>query len=259
MRIDVAFLPRDADPEILKTRAAVVFDVLRATTSMTAALVAGVEEIQIFANVASVRKSAGEIGLYPKPLLCGEENCLPPEGFDLGNSPGAFDRSLKGRTLFMSTTNGTKAIIAARTAKLLLVGALVNASAVAGAVIESGLDVTLICAGTNGEMAIEDAIGAGAVIEALRQSSGQALARSGQAMEESDGARMALRLFQSAKNDLKGALSCGAGGRNVLRAGLSQDIDFAASLDRFGKVVGRVENRVVRRLQRLDMLGKPSR
>src|SRR5882757_9310530 len=126
MRIDVTLLPKDADPEVLKHRAVVVFDVLRATTSMTAALAAGVGEIMIFANVEAARKDAGSIGLYPKPLLCGEEKCLKPEGFDLGNSPGGFDRSLTGGTLFMSTTNGTRAILAAREAKLLLVGALVN-------------------------------------------------------------------------------------------------------------------------------------
>jgi len=207
---------------------------------MTAALAAGVGDIMVFANCEAARKDAGAIGLFPKPLLCGEEKCHKPEGFDLGNSPGGFDRSLTGRTLFMSTTNGTRAILAAREAKVLLVGALVNASAVAKVCSESRLDVTLLCAGTDGQVAMEDVIGAGAVIAAIK--------RIGPVEEESDAARMALRLFEVSKNDLKGALSTGAGGRNVINAGLGEDIEFAASLDRFKSVVGRVEGRVVRRI-----------
>jgi 2-phosphosulfolactate phosphatase len=237
MRLDVLLLPRDATAESFAGRAVVVFDVLRATTTMTAALAAGIKEIQVFGDVASVREAAARATGEPRPLLCGEVQALMPPGFDLGNSPGALDPALhKGKTLFMSTTNGTRAIIAAREAKLLLIGALVNASAVARAVMASGPDVALLCAGTNGKAAVEDAIGAGAVIDAI---GGEA------AQLESDAARMALRLFRGARNDLRGAISEGAGGRNVIAAGLEQDIDFAARLDRFD-VVGRVEGSRVR-------------
>ena len=231
MRVDVLLGPKDATGESFAGRAVVVFDVLRATTTMTAALAAGVKEIQIFGDIATVREAAARTSIQPRPLLCGEIQALMPAGFDLGNSPGALDPALhKGRTLFMSTTNGTRAIIAAREGKLLLIGALVNASAVARAVVNSGLDVMLLCAGTNGKAAIEDAIGAGAVIDAI-----------GSCAElESDVARMALRLFQSARSDLRGALAQGSGGRNVIAAGLEPDIDFAAQLDRFD-VVGQME------------------
>jgi len=209
----------------------VVFDVLRATTTMTAALAAGVKEIHIFGDIASAREAAARAAGEPKPLLCGEVHALMPSGFDLGNSPGALDPALhKARTLFMSTTNGTRAILAAREAKLLLIGALVNASAVARAVVASGLDVTLLCAGTNGMPAIEDVIGAGAVIDAI----------GGRAKLESDLAQMALRLLQGARDDLRSAMAEGAGGRNVTAAGLDPDIDFAGRLDRFD-VVGRVD------------------
>jgi 2-phosphosulfolactate phosphatase len=238
MNVQVALLPRDLQPQTLTKRVVVVFDVLRATTTMTAALAAGVSDIRVFGDVATARKYAAGAGLYPKPVLCGEENCLPPEGFDMGNSPGAFDRSLKDRTLYMSTTNGTRAILAAQDAQLLLVGALVNASAVAKAVVESGLDLTLLCAGTNGQVAMEDVLGAGAVLAAVK--------RLTSVREEGDLPMMAHRLFEVEKNDLHGALRRTRGGQNVIAAGLEEDIDFAASVDRF-KVVGRVEGeRVVR-------------
>jgi 2-phosphosulfolactate phosphatase len=111
---------------------------------------------------------------------------------------------------------------------------------VAGALKEIGLDVTLLCSGTNGQVAMEDVIGAGAVVAALK--------RITNVEEESDAARMALRWFEVSANDLKAALSMGAGGRNVIKAGLEADIEFAGSLDRFKNVVGRVAGRVVRRM-----------
>src|SRR6185437_15784570 len=101
--------------------------------------------------------------------ICGERQAVKPPGFDLGNSPGAFvAERVAGKILMMSTTNGTRAIIAARGASAVLIGALVNARAVTGALISTGLDVTLLCSGTEGEISLEYILGAGAVIQALR-------------------------------------------------------------------------------------------
>jgi 2-phosphosulfolactate phosphatase len=236
MNVEVALLPRDLDPVTLPSRAVVVFDVLRATTTMTAALAAGVREIRVFGDVAAVRAAAAGSAGGPVPLLCGEEQCLAPVGFDLGNSPGGFGATHRGRTVFMSTTNGTRALIAARDAKLLLAGAVVNASAVARVLVGAGLDVTLLCAGTNGRAAIEDVIGAGAVLAAV--------GRLTDVRPASDVARVALRLFEASAGDLRVALAQGDGGRNVIAAGLGEDVAFAAALDRFD-VVGRVDGAVV--------------
>jgi 2-phosphosulfolactate phosphatase len=240
MNLEIALLPDHLDRHRIGQRLVVVFDVLRATTTMAAALAKHVEEIHVFGNVQAARKSANEVGMFPKPLLCGEEKCLMPEGFDLGNSPGGFEADLRGRTLFMSTTNGTRAILAAQEAQMTLVGALVNASAVAKAAVASGLDITLLCAGTNGHVAMEDVLGAGAVIAALK--------RLTDLQADGDLPLMAYRLFETEKNDLRNALRQTQGGRNVIAAGLEEDIDFAASLDRFAKVVGVVEGSAVRRL-----------
>src|SRR5437764_990278 len=83
--VEVILLPADLRREHLDGRAVVVFDVLRATTTMTAALEAGVREIRVFGDLASAREAAA--GFTEPRILCGEEQCLPPEGFDLGNSP----------------------------------------------------------------------------------------------------------------------------------------------------------------------------
>src|SRR5687768_14667634 len=190
---------------------------------MAAALAAGVEDIRVFGSLdEAARAAAAHTGAR---ILCGEENCLPPAGFDLGNSPGAFRRELHaGRTAYMSTTNGTRAIVAARAARTVFAGALVNASAVARAVAGTGADVTLLCAG------------AGAVMAAL--------AKTLPISPESDTALIAGRLYEAAAHDLRAALTESIGGRNVIAAGLLEDIAFAARVDALN-VVGFVERQTL--------------
>ncbi len=188
---------------------------------MVAALAAGVGEIRVFDSLDAARAAAKDAG--PRGVLCGEEKCLRPADFDLGNSPGGFNASHRGATLFMATTNGTRAIVAAQGAAAVFVGALVNAAAVARAVSKDGRDVTLLCAGTDGQIAMEDLIGAGAVIAEIQRRMPVEIS--------GDAARVAQRLFDSARNDLLAALRDAQGGRNVIAAGLDADIEFAARLN----------------------------
>jgi len=235
MNLDVVLLPKHLESRHLDGRTVVVLDVLRATTTMTAALEAGVSEIRVFASLDDASRAAAlDPGIR---ILCGEENCLTPAGFDLGNSPGAFRAELHaGQTVYMSTTNGTRAIVAARKARSMLVGAIVNASAVARAAASAGDDVTLLCAGTGGEVAMEDVLGAGAVMAGLERLISY--------MSDSDTALVARRLFDAAKDDLQTALAESRGGRNVIAAGLLPDIAFAARLDAL-RAVGFVEKQTL--------------
>ena len=122
MTIDVVLLPRELRPEHLAGRTVVVFDVLRATTTMTAALAVGVKEIRIFGDLDAALE-AGRAFEGPH-LICGERNAVKPPGFDLGNSPGVFEPEIhRNITLFMTTTNGTVAILAAKEAAVIFVGA----------------------------------------------------------------------------------------------------------------------------------------
>ncbi len=222
MIVDVLILPRDLTPALMLDRTVIVFDVLRATTSITAALAAGVTEIRVFDSLDSAAAAAGAFD-GPK-LLCGERHTLPPAGFDLGNSPGQFDAGLhKGKTVFMSTTNGTLAIVAARSAKLLLTGALVNAAAVARRAFAAGMNVTLVCAGSDGGPSMEDLLGTGAVISELR--------KSGEIELGGDLARVAAELFQSCRDRLPAVLAETYGGHNIRRVKLDADIAFAARLN----------------------------
>jgi 2-phosphosulfolactate phosphatase len=229
MKAQVVLLPRDLKPEHLHDRAVVVLDVLRATTSMITALNAGVSEIRIFDSLDTARAAA--CGFANGKVLCGEERCKRPPDFGLGNSPADFTRdNVAGRTLFMSTTNGTRAIVAAQSAPLILVGALVNARAVAQALAQQTRDVAFVCSGTEGQFSIEDALGAGAMLSRL-----SALTN----VETCETAQCCLDDFEKSKSSLPQVLRTGRGARNILAAGLEPDIDFAARLDMFD-IVGEV-------------------
>src|SRR4051812_32253229 len=146
MRVDCVFLPSELNPGHRENRVVVVFDVLRATTTITAALEAGVKEILVFPDIESVR---GAKVKTPGAIACGEQQCLKPEGFDLGNSPADFGPPYAGKILLMSTTNGTKAILAARGAARTFTAGLGNAKAMAGGVARAFIDGALTLAGAN--------------------------------------------------------------------------------------------------------------
>jgi 2-phosphosulfolactate phosphatase len=234
MKVDVVLHPRDLKPEHLIDRAVAVFDVLRATTTLTAAIAAGAKEVRAFDSVESAREGAATFD--GAKLLCGEVHTLPPPGFDLGNSPGDYTpERVKDRTIFFSTTNGTRAINAVLSSptppKALFAAALVNASAAAKALFEAAADITLLCSGSDGNFSAEDFLGAGAVADAL--------AELGEVVSGTDALVAARFAIAAVRADLPGALRKTYGGKNNLRVGLGADIDFAARLDVL-KVVAKI-------------------
>jgi|SRR5581483_7379063 len=232
MKIDVVPLPRLLTDADLRDRAVVVFDVLRATTTITAALAAGAKEIRLFDSIDAARLAAAKFG-EPK-LLCGELKCLPPPGFDLGNSPVEYEPEIvRNKTIFLSTTNGTRALVAARHAAVLLAGALVNASAIAAALVRIGRDVTLLCAGTDGEEAPEDLLGAGAVVSELPPQLSVELSPLAKSVKEK---LASIRRLPASTSPLLSFLQSTQGGKNVLAAGLHDDTRFAAQLNEFDVV-----------------------
>jgi 2-phosphosulfolactate phosphatase len=178
--------------------------------------------VRLFGDLGSAAQAAMAFG--GGDLLCGESQTVKPPGFDLGNSPGAFQKNLHaGRTAFLATTNGTKALIAAQKAQCLFAGALVNANAMARELIRQQLPVTLLCSGTQGQIALEDILGAGAVLHHLIGDANAELV--------GDAAMMSLQLFHLHQNSLPTVLEQTAGGRNIIAAGLRDDIPFCARLD----------------------------
>ena len=160
MRIHVAFTPA----ETIEAHVGVVVDVMRATSTITQALASGYPRVLAAAGIdeaLALRETLGE------GLLGGERNAVRIEGFDAGASPREFLEARDVPVIF-STTNGTRAILtAAQRCTEVLLGSLLNLSAVAGAVRDRGRDVTIVCAGFQGAFAIDDAYCAGRIAALL--------------------------------------------------------------------------------------------
>ena len=158
--VDVVLTADAVVAERLGNATAIVIDVLRASSTMTTALAHGAACVIPVADLDDARHRAAALGA--SVLLAGERGSDPPPGFDLGNSPLEFTRDrVAARTIVMTTSNGTRALTAAREAAALGVAAFVNASAAAAWVERQNRDVVLICSGELGRPSLEDQVCAG--------------------------------------------------------------------------------------------------
>jgi 2-phosphosulfolactate phosphatase len=153
--------------------AAVVIDVLRATSTMAWALHNGAEAIQAFANLDQLN-AAADAWPQDRCLRAGERGGARLEGFDLGNSPLAVTaETVAGKRIFMSTTNGTRSLDRVGSADLLITAALVNRNAAASRLIlEQPKTVWVVGSGWEGAYSLEDSLAAGALAAALMNQSG---------------------------------------------------------------------------------------
>ena len=210
---------------------AVVIDVLRASTTMITALAHGAAGAVPVADIDQARRLAAECG--PTALLGGERGGIRIPGFDLGNSPLEYtaDR-VCGRSVVITTTNGTAALHACRDAREILIGAIVNRTAVADAVrrhARTGDHVHLVCAGTDGAVSAEDVLAAGAILDAA------STAGPGDVL---DPAALEARAFfrrVAAGGDAQAALVTefrrSPGGANLVDLGMQADLPVAAAID----------------------------
>lgn len=167
MKLDVIPVAGKIHVARLMDTTAIVVDVLRATTCMVVGIQNGIVKIIPTSDAAEAASFVTRLGSRDS-LLAGETGGVKTQGFDIGNSPFEFgEEAVKGRTVIMSTTNGTTAVCAAASADNVLIGAMVNATAVAKRAVELGKDVVIICAGTDGAISADDLIVAGAIAEEI--------------------------------------------------------------------------------------------
>lgn len=161
MRVQVAFTPAEAG----NAPVGIVVDVLRATSTIVQALASGYERVYCTGEIEDARALRERLG---EGLLGGERSAVKIEGFDVGASPREFLGEPREKTVIFSTTNGTRAILetAARSEHVLL-GSLLNLEAVAAAARELGEDVNVVCAGFQGQFALDDAYCAGRIVQLL--------------------------------------------------------------------------------------------
>lgn len=232
LSVNVHLLPSLIPAGALRGGVAVVVDVLRATTVMVQALASGCEAVIPCLEIEDARRTAASF-TPGSALLGGERGGLPIDGFDLGNSPGDFTPEIcRGKTLVMTTTNGTKAILASLEAERVLIGAFSNLAATARELMlslegEHPRPVHLVCAGTEGQISLEDTLLAGALFRAISYFQ-ERFTPSG-----NDAAQLAYLATPHEFADLPRTLNLGQGGRNVVKLGLERDIMEAARIDRF--------------------------
>lgn len=202
---------RDRD---LSQTVCVVFDILRATSTMVTALANGAEAI---IPVAEISEALALRQQRPEVLLAGERDGLRIRGeaaggieFDLGNSPREFSaEKVQGKTIVMTTTNGTRALRACAGAKAVLLGSFLNLRAVSGWLKETRpRHLLLVCSGTFDQSALEDTLAAGALCERIWQNyAGGQIA---------DSAEIARRIYPLMQHDLLGAMKHSRNGRRLL-------------------------------------------
>lgn len=222
-QVSVAFTPALFAPGLMVSgECVVVIDTLRASTTIIAALLAGAREVIPVEDVEQAVAAAGELGT-DRTLLGGERRGLKIDGFDLGNSPLEYTAEVvEGKTILLTTTNGTRALRAASAAHTVLCGTLLNADSVARFCSELDQNVTLLCAGTNGGFSMDDAIAAGGIIDAMR-------AR-GMSLQLDDASVAAYELFDLNRTDLRAALEATGHGKRLMELGFGDDIVYCAQL-----------------------------
>ena len=229
--LEVLFTPADftlLPQRDLSGTVCVVFDVLRATSSLVTALANGAAAVIPVSEISEALQMASR---QPGVLLAGERdglrigtNLTGSVAFDLGNSPREFTPSMvHGRTIVMTTTNGTRALKACSKARLVAAGSFLNLRAIAGWVQNQGnLNLLAVCSGTFEQAAYEDVLAAGALCDLLWKSYERI----------ADSALMAQTLFDRQRGDLVRALSQSLNGRRLLgRPELRDDVAFCAQLD----------------------------
>ena len=212
----------------------VLIDVLRATSNIVTMLDKGAKKVFLFEDEDEPKSQKL---YYPNAVLAGERDCEKIRGFDMGNSPSeSLNFKIKGREVFLTTTNGTKAAIAASVSDHAYVGSILNITAVCELVgklaKQTAKNITLLCAGWKGNAAIDDIYTAGAIINK------SIVTGSIRNFEIDDSARIA-KLVHGGFPRPMDALLASISGKMLSERGLTSDIAFCAKPDLY-KIVPKI-------------------
>jgi 2-phosphosulfolactate phosphatase len=198
VRVDVDFTPDETGA----APTGLVIDVIRATSTICQALASGYGRVFCAAEVEEARALRDALGAG---MLGGERHAVRIPGFDLGNSPREYEEPA-GETLVLSTTNGTRAVVAAaQRCERVFIASLLNLSAVVEATRDAGDDVVVVCAGVQGTLALDDAFVAGRIVELLGWERTDAADAAARLVSTWDGAEAAFRASKSGRNLLENA------------------------------------------------------
>ena len=222
MKVDAFFTANSVVSAEVEGKAAVVIDVIRATSTIVTALASGARALYPTVSSEEAIKLVSSLG-REDTLLCGERKGLRIEGFDLGNSPAEYTEDVvRDKRLVMTTTNGTRAIPAAEEADRVVAACFLNLDAVVESLANEG-EVVIVCAGKEDRFSLDDAACAGYLIQGLEE-------RTGDAPEVNDAAQAAQRLAQALPFD-EAFLRSTRAGQALVEIGLGSDLSLCARRD----------------------------
>ena len=210
--IDVCYSPELLHLYKLEGKAVVAVDILRATSTMVTAFAHGATDIFPVMELEECRAYAGK-----GCLTAAERNGIKAEDFDLGNSPFSYMNGIvQGRSIAITTTNGTRAIRLSEAAEEVVIGSFLNLQPVADHLRELQLDVIVVCAGWKGKFNLEDTLFAGALADCLQQDFSF----------ENDATLASLHLYQAAKPDMFSFLKESSHVRRLENLNIHEDIRY---------------------------------
>lgn len=197
----------------------VIIDIFRATTSICYGIENGAEAI---IPVSQVEECAAYLDKEPTYLLAAERDGEIVAGFDFGNSPFSYTADkVAGKTIVLTTTNGTHALHLSRKAKKIVIGSFLNLTSICNWLSNQGENILLVCSGWKNNFNLEDTLFAGAVVEQLKTGS----------FSPDDPAIAANDLYNLAKNDLDGYLKKTSHSERLKALGIERDIAFCLNVD----------------------------
>ncbi len=205
---------------------AVVIDVLRATTTIATALSAGAEAVQAFKEVDKLF-NVSESWPVEKRIRAGERGGSKVEGFDLGNSPlDCTPDRVGGKRLFLTTTNGTRALQRVAESATVITAAMINRQAAVKYLSDKQPEtVWLVGSGWEGGYSLEDTVCAGAIAQKLLEDASVSLEMG------NDEVIAAIALYKSWQKDLLGLFQQSSHGQRLLRLGCDEDLKYCADTD----------------------------
>lgn len=218
-RLEVCLTPALLPLYAVEEYVVVIIDIFRATSSICYGIENGAESI---IPVAEVEECAAYREKGFRYLLAAERNGEVVEGFDFGNSPFSYTREkVGGKTVVLTTTNGTHALHLSRAAKKVVIGSFLNLTSVANWLKDQQEHILLVCAGWKNNFNLEDTLFAGAVIEQLKHLN----------FKQDDPAIAANDLYQLGKQDINEYLKKTSHSDRLKKLGIEEDIAFCLSVD----------------------------
>jgi 2-phosphosulfolactate phosphatase len=226
VKLDVLLGEAPVAPADVAERVVVVIDVLRAATTAAMALVNGARALIPYESVEEAAQRARTMD-QDAVRLGGERRMVRIAGFDFGNSPLEYTADLvAGRTIVFTTTNGTLALAGTHGAHDCFFASFVNAQATIDAVAAaagSTFDVTIVCAGTDRHLALEDAVCAGRLVRGIRAAFPDA--------QCGDGARLAEMIERPYALDASALAQDATHARALIAAGFASDVSACLAVD----------------------------